>query len=314
MHNWRSKAAALVAVPVLAVTAAACGEANDGGGEGGLSGSIRIDGSSTLGPLTSAAAELFRDENGGVDVSVGTSGTGGGFEKFCAGETDISDASRPIKDEEIELCKKGKVEYAELQVANDALTVMVHKDNPVNCLTVEQLKQIWEPKSKVKSWSEIKGLKEKFGEKLELYGPGTDSGTFEYFTEEINGEKGEQRADYNDIGEKDNEGITGVSGTTGGMFYAGFSYFEENKDKLKALEIDGGDGCVAPSIETVQDGSYKPLGRPLFIYPSKKALEEKHVKGFVDFYLENHSKISEAVGFVPMTDEQAAKSSETLAS
>lgn len=313
MHNWRSKAATAVIVPVLAITAAACGEAGDGGGEGGLTGSISVDGSSTLGPLTSAAGELFKEENSQVDVAVGTSGTGGGFEKFCAGETDISDASRPIKDEEKEACEKEGVEFTELVVANDALTVLVHKDNPVNCVTVEQLKQIWEPKSTVKTWGDVDGLKANFSEKVELYGPGTDSGTFEYFTEEINGEKGEQRTDYNDIGENDNSGITGVAGSTGGMFYAGYSFYEENKDKVKALEIDGGDGCVAPSVETVQDGSYKPLGRPLFIYPATKALEKEHIKKFVDFYVENHAEIAKAGGFIGLTEEQASKSEQELA-
>lgn len=310
MHNWRSKAAAAVAVPVLAFTAAACGEA---GGGGGLTGSISVDGSSTLGPLTSAAGELFKEENSQVDVAVGTSGTGGGFEKFCAGETDISDASRPIKDEEKEACEKKGVEFKELVVANDALTVLVHKDNPVDCLTVEQLKQIWEPKSKVENWSDIDGLKANFDEKTELYGPGTDSGTFEYFTEEINGEKGEQRTNYNDIGENDNSGITGVAGSKGGMFYSGFSYYEQNQDKVKALEIDGGDGCVAPSVESVQDGTYKPLGRPLFIYPAAKSLEQEHIKKFVDFYVENHAEIAKAGGFIGLTEEQAAKSAEELA-
>lgn len=311
MHNWRSKVAAAVAVPVLAITAAACGEAG-GGGEGDIKGKVRADGSSTVAPLTSAASELFKQEQPGVDVTVGTAGTGGGFEKFCAGETEISDASRPIKDEEKEACEKEGIDAIEVQVANDALTVMVHKDNPVNCLSVEQLKQIWEPNSKLTKWSEIDGLDANFDEKLDLYGPGTDSGTFDYFTDEINGEEGEQRTNYNDIGENDNTGITGVSGSKGGMFYAGFSYFEANKDKVKALEIDGGDGCVAPSAAAVQDGTYTPLGRPLFIYVSSKALEQEHVKAFVDFYVEKHAEIATAAEYVPMNDEQAAKSAEDL--
>ena len=291
MHNWRIKAAALVAAPVLAVTVAACGEQTGDGGEGGgLSGAIAVDGSSTVGPLTSVAAELFKEENAGVDVTVGTSGTGGGFEKFCAGETDISDASRQIKDEEKEACEKGKVEYSEIQVANDGLTVVVNKENPVSCLTVEQLNEIYHPDAKITKWSEIKGLKESFGEKLDIYSPGEDSGTFDYFTDAVLDTDKEQRTKgVNVIGENDNQGVTGVEGSKGGIFYVGHSYYEENKDKLKALEIDGGEGCVAPSVEAVQDGSYQPLGRPLFIYPSKKAMGEKHIKGFVDFYVENQA-------------------------
>lgn len=313
MHNWRIKAAALAAVPVLAVTVAACGE-QTGGGEGGLEGTIKVDGSSTVGPLTEAASELFREDNGGVNVGVATSGTGGGFEKFCKGETDISDASRPIKDEEIALCKEGKVEYTELQVANDALTVLVHPDNPVKCVTIEQLNQIWGPKSKVKSWSEVKDLDAKFDEKLTLYGPGTDSGTFEYFADEVNGDKEAQRADYEDIGEDDNTGIQGVAESKGGMFYVGYEYYAQNQDKVKALEIDGGDGCVAPTPENVQTGKYTPLGRPLFIYPSKKAMESEHIKAFVDYYIENAATIAKEAGFIEMTEDQAAKSAETLAS
>lgn len=319
MHNWRSKAAALAAVPVLAVTIASCGEANDGGGGagaegGGLSGSIRVDGSSTVGPLTSVAAELFKEENSGVNVTVGTSGTGGGFEKFCAGETDISDASRPIKDEEKAACKKEGVEFTEVQVANDGLSVVVNKDNPVTCLTVEQLNEIYAPDAKITKWSEIKGLKESFGEKLDIYSPGEDSGTFDYFTDEVLDTDKEQRSEgVNVIGENDNQGITGIEGSKGGIFYVGYSFYEENKDKLKALEIDGGEGCVAPSLEGVQDGSYTPLGRPLFIYPSKKAIEQEHVKGFVDFYLENQAEITEEAGFIPMTEDQVVKATQALA-
>lgn len=319
MHNWRFKAAALVAVPVLAVTVGACGEANDGGsggaGEGasGLSGSIRVDGSSTVGPLTAAAAEFFNEDNPDVKVTVGTSGTGGGFEKFCAGETEISDASRPIKDEEKAACKEGGVEFTEVQVANDGLTIVVNKDNPVKCLTVEQLNEIYAPDAKITKWSEIKGLKEPFDEPLDIYSPGEDSGTFDYFTDAVLDTDKEQRTGgVNVIGENDNQGITGVGGSKGGIFYVGFSYYQENQDKLKALEIDGGEGCVAPSLEGVQDASYSPLGRPLFIYPSNKAMEQEHVKAFVDFYLETQAEITEETGFIPMTDEQVAKASEAV--
>ena len=198
-------------------------------------------------------------------MTVGVSGTGGGFERFCRGETDLSNASRPIKeDEEAPLCKDGGVEFVEFQVANDALTVVVNKDNDwVTCLTTEQLAKIWGPDSKVKNWNEVDPSFP--DEKLSLFGPGTDSGTFDYFTGEINGEEGASRSDYN-ASEDDNDTVTGVAGEKGGLGYFGFSYFEENQDTLKAIEIDGGDGCVAPSVEAAQDGTYKPLSRPLYIY------------------------------------------------
>jgi phosphate transport system substrate-binding protein len=274
-----------------------------------LSGSVRADGSSTVAPLTTAAAELFKEEQQGVNVTVGTSGTGGGFEKFCAGETDISDASRPIKDEEKAACDEKGIEYAEIPVANDALTVVVSKDNDwADCLTTEQLKAIWEPKSTVNSWKDIDSSFP--DEKLELFGPGTDSGTFDYFTAEINGEEGASREDYSPS-EDDNVIVQGVSGSTGGLGYFGFTYFEENSDTLKALKIDAGKGCVAPSADAARDGSYAPLSRPLFIYPSKAGLAKPEVKAFLAFYLENDAAIAEAAQFIPLSDEQKsdAKSS-----
>ena len=249
-----------------------------GGGED-LSGSIRIDGSSTVAPLTEAVAEQFQAENSGVRVTVGTSGTGGGFEKFCAGETDISDASRAIEPEEVEACKKDGIGYEEVHVATDALTVIVNPENPVNCLTVDQLARVWGPDSKISNWSEIPGLEEEFDEELALFGPGTDSGTFDYFTEEINGEEGASRKDYNNVGENDNATVTGVEGSPGGMGYFGYSFYKENEDNLKALEVDGGKGCVAPSAETAQDDAYVPLSRPLLIYPSAASAEKARGEG-----------------------------------
>jgi phosphate transport system substrate-binding protein len=294
-------------VSVLALGVAACGSSDDeasGSGSGDLSGSIRIDGSSTVAPLTEAIAEEFQAENPDVKVTVGTAGTGGGFEKFCAGETDISDASRAIEPEEEEACEKGGVGYEDVHVATDALTVMINNENPVTCLTVDQLAAVWGPDSKISNWSEIPGLKEEFDEELALFGPGTDSGTFDYFTEEINGEEGATRKDYNNVGENDNATVTGVEGAPGGMGYAGFSYYTENEGKLKALEVDAGKGCVGPSVETAQDGSYTPLSRPLLIYPSDAALKKPEVKAFVDYYLDNVNDIAEAVGFIPLTEEQ----------
>lgn len=297
-------------VSVLALGVAACGDDDEasGGGSGDLSGSIRIDGSSTVAPLTEAIAEEFQAANPGVKVTVGTAGTGGGFEKFCAGETDINDASREIEPEEVSACKKQGIGYEDVHVATDALTVMVNNENPVSCLTVDQLAAVWGPDSKISNWDEIPDLNEEFDEELALFGPGTDSGTFDYFTEEINGEEGATRKDYNNVGENDNATVAGVEGAPGGMGYAGFSYYTENEGKLKALEVDNGKGCVGPSVETAQDGSYAPLSRPLFIYPGDAALQKPEVKAFVDYYLENATGIAESVGFVPLTEEQLEES------
>ena len=308
-------AAGLLATALLL---AACGGGDDTNTESGgnqeqeLSGSVKVDGSSTVAPLTTAAAELFAEEQAKVRVTVGTSGTGGGFEKFCNGETDISNASRPIKDEEAAACKTKNITYAELVVANDALTVVVNKDNTwAECLTTDQLKKMWEPKSKVTSWDQVDP---KFpNEPLKLFGPGTDSGTFDYFTAEINGEEGASRTDYQPS-EDDNVTVTGVSGSKGGLGYFGYTYFEENQDKLKAVQIDGGDGCVAPSVETVQDSTYKPLARPLFIYPSVAAMKRPEVAAFVEYYVNNDGPIAEDAKFVPLNEEQQTKLKTELAS
>ena len=283
---------------------------DSGGGGSDLSGRIEADGSSTVGPYTTAAAERFQQANSGVQVTVGVSGTGGGFERFCRGETDLSNASRPIKEEEATACKDKGVEYVEFQVANDALTVVVNKDNDwATCLTTEQLAKIWGPESKVDNWNQVDSSFP--DQKLSLFGPGTDSGTFDYFTGEINGEEGASRSDYN-ASEDDNTTVTGVAGEKGGLGYFGFSYFEENQDKLKALEIDGGDGCVAPSVKAAQDGTYKPLSRPLFIYVKKDALARPEVAAFMQYILDNETAIAEASQFVPLTDEQLTKAKTDL--
>ncbi len=299
---------------VLALGIAACGGDDDGDGDGGdggsdLSGTIRIDGSSTVAPLSEPIAELFQEEHPDVRVTVGTSGTGGGFEKFCNGETDISDASRQIEDDEIQACDGNGIAFEEVSVANDALSVVVHPENPVSCITTEQLAQVWGPNSRVDNWSDIQGLDADFDEELTLYSPGTDSGTFDYFTDAINGEEGVQRTSgVNDVGEDDNATVVGVSGAPGGMGYFGFSFLQENEGAIKALEVDGGDGCVAPAEETVQDGSYQPLGRELFIYPSDQALQRPEVQAFVEFYLENVNDIAADAGFIALTDEQLSES------
>ncbi len=303
---------------LLTLLAAGCGRDGDsdatgtttGAAGGDLSGRIQADGSSTVGPYTTAAAEKFRSAQPEVQVTVGVSGTGGGFERFCRGETDISNASRPIKDEEAAICEEAGIEPVEFQVANDALTVIVNKDNDwVDCLTTEQLKTIWEPGSEVDSWQDVDPAFP--DEEIKLFGPGTDSGTFDYFTGEINGEEGASRSDYS-ASEDDNTIVTGVSGEQGGLGYFGYSYFEENQDTLKALEIDGGDGCVAPSVATAQDGTYEPLSRPLFIYVKKEALARPEVEAFLRYLLENEKSIAEASQFVPLTDEQLDKANADL--
>jgi phosphate transport system substrate-binding protein len=303
---------------LVALLAAGCGrdDSNSSGtttsaGSGSdLSGRIEADGSSTVGPYTTAAAERFQQQNSGVQVTVGVSGTGGGFERFCRGETDLSNASRPIKKEEATACKDQGVEYVEFQVANDALTVVVNKENDwVTCLTTEQLAKIWGPSSEVNNWNQVDASFP--DEKLSLFGPGTDSGTFDYFTGEINGEEGASRSDYN-ASEDDNTTVTGVAGEKGGLGYFGFSYFEENQDKLNAVEIDGGDGCVAPSVTAAQDGTYKPLSRPLFIYVKKDALTRPEVAAFMQYVLDNETAIAEASQFVPLTDEQLTKAKSDL--
>jgi phosphate transport system substrate-binding protein len=305
---------ALAASAILALGVAACGgdDDDDGGGSGNLSGDIRVDGSSTVAPLTQAIAEEFKAENPEVNVTVGTSGTGGGFEKFCAGETDISDASRAIEPDEEKACQQNGIGYEAIQVANDALTVVVNPNNPVTCVTTDQLKSVWEPKSNVNNWSEIQGLQPSFDSELALYSPGSDSGTFDFFTEEVNGEEGAQRtAGVNDIGEDDNATVTGVAGADGGMGYFGFSFFQENQEQLKALQIDGGDGCVGPSPQTAQDGTYF-LSRPLYVYPSDQALQNETVDEFLKFYLDNINSIAEQVGFISMTDQQLSESQSNL--
>jgi phosphate transport system substrate-binding protein len=301
---------AVSAAAALTLSLAACGGGNEkaADGKGGIAGEVVTDGSSTVQPLTAAAGELFAEENPDVNVSVATSGTGGGFEKFCAGETDISNASREIKtdeDKEAPACEANGIAYTGLRVATDALTVVVSKDNDfIKCLTIDELKKLWEPaaEKKVTTWNQVNA---KFpNEKIELYGPGTDSGTFDYFTKEINGEEGASRSDYN-ASEDDNVLVNGVEGSANALGYFGYTYFEENSDKLKAVEIDGGEGCVAPSVETAQDGSYVPLSRPLFIYVSNDAYaKKKQVAAFVDYYVSSDDDIAAAAKFIPLSEEQ----------
>jgi phosphate transport system substrate-binding protein len=316
--NRRTSTGIALLLALLALLAAGCGRDDDSettgtttaeaGGED-LSGRIAADGSSTVGPFTTAAAERFQNDNPDVQVTVGVSGTGGGFERFCRGETDLSNASRAIKDdEEVPLCEQNGVEFVEFQVANDALTVVVNPENDwATCLTVEQLKMIWEPGSKVGNWNQVDPSFP--DQELKLFGAGTDSGTFDYFTGEINGEEGASRSDYSAT-EDDNVTVQGVGGDKGALGYFGFSYFEENQDSLKALEIDGGGGCVTPSVENAQNGTYKPLARPLFVYAKKASFSRPEVAAFVRYMIDNETEIAEAAKFVPLTEEQISTANE----
>jgi phosphate transport system substrate-binding protein len=298
-------AAALGALLLLG-TGAGCG-GNDGGDDEAaetLSGRIDLDGSSTVEPFATHAAERFLDENPGVAVIVGIlpSGTHGGFERFCAGETDLSSASRPIEAEERRACRKGAIEYLELQVANDALTVVVNPENEwAQCLTLNELKKIWEPGSSIDSWSEVRsGFPD---ENLELFGPGTESGTFDLFTEVIVGREGASRHDYTAT-DDDKVTVDRVASAKGGLGYFGLTYFSENDDRLKALEIDTGSGCVAPSVETAQSGEYALLSRPLFIYVNRESLEKPAVQAFVEYVMDNARSVAEETSFVPLTGDQ----------
>lgn len=306
---------ALACVLLLAACSSDAEPESTGGAGSTLSGPVAIDGSSTVAPLSEAAATRFRDVEPEVSVTVATSGTGGGFEKFCAGETDISDASRPIKDEEAEACAAAGIEFTEIVVANDGLSVVVNTENDwAQCLTVEQLNVIWGPESEgsITNWNQVDPSFP--DEELVLFGAGTDSGTFDYFTDAINGEEGAIRADYSPS-EDDNITVQGVSGSVGGMGFFGLSYVQENEGVIKAIEVDGGDGCVFPTNETVQSGEYQPLGRQLYIYANNASYTDKpQVKAFVDFYVANSSDIAVEALFVPLTDEQITTAQEELAS
>jgi phosphate transport system substrate-binding protein len=291
---------------VVGCSSGQAGNKNQAGTEKQLSGTIRIDGSSTVYPISQAVAEEFMKENPGVKVTVGESGTGGGFKKWVNGELEIADASRPIKDEEKAKAKEKGIEPVEIPVAHDGITVVVNKENKfVDSLTVDELKKIWEPNSKVKTWKDVRP--EWPAEPIKLYGPGTASGTFEYFTEEIVGEKGKSRTDYT-ASEDDNVLVKGVEGDKNSLGYFGYAYYLENKDKLKVVKIDAGKGAIEPTDQTIKDGTYAPLSRPLFIYPSKKALEKPEVKAFVKFYLETGKDLVKEVGYIPLDDADYQKS------
>ena len=274
-----------------------------------LKGSVSADGSSTVGPYTTAAAELFsRAGANDVRVTVGISGTGGGFERFCKGEIDLSDASRPMKIKEAVICKSNNIgAWRAFTVANDALTVVVNKDNTwATCLSTEELKKIWNTGSKVDNWKDVRaGFPD---QKIKLFGPGTDSGTFDYFTEVINGKAKASRSDYA-ASEDDNVLVQGVSGEKGGLGYFGYSYYEENQDKLKAVQVKNPKtgNCVTPSAKAAQDGSYKPLARPLFIYAKGSSFKRAEVQGFLKFIFDNEVAIAKRAKFVSLTPAQLKK-------
>ena len=297
----------LAAALVLLGAGTGCGGEGDGsasdGAPGALSGWIQTDGSSTVEPFTALAAERFQRRNADVRItrSIVPSGTGGGFERFCAGETDLSYASRPINDDERQACTARDIGYVEFQVANDAVTIVVNRRNDwADCLTTGELRRIWEPGSTVTTWREVR-----FNfpdEELELFGPGKTSGTFDYFTSEIVGSEGASRSDYL-ASEDHNLIVQDVVGAPSGLGYLGLAFFNENEDRLRALEIDDGSGCVAPSVETSQAGQY-PLSRPLFVYAKNEALRKAHVRAFLEYALEDAVSLAEDALLVPLTGEQ----------
>ncbi len=267
----------------------------------GLEGAIRIDGSSTVFPITEAVAEEFRLVAPKVRVTVGVSGTGGGFKKFLRGELDICDASRKIKDSEAAEAKKNGISYTEFEIALDGIAIVVNSKNTwATDITVEELHKLWQPESKISTWNEVRSTWPK--QPIKLYGPGTDSGTFDYFTETINGKAQASRSDFSKS-EDDNVLVIGVAGDVNALGYFGFSYYFENKNKLKALAVNNGKKAVSPTMETINDGSYAPLSRSLYIYVNNASMTKPEIKKFLTFYLENAKTLVKDVGYVPLKDE-----------
>lgn len=295
----------VLVMTIFTVTLMSCGSGNSGKSGGkNLSGAIKIDGSSTVYPVTEAVAEEFRNVFPKVQVTIGVSGTGGGFKKFSRGETDISNASRPIKDSEIELCNENNISYIGLEVAYDGMAVVVSPENNwVSSLTVQELKKIWEPEAqtKITRWNQIRP--EWPNEELHLFGAGTASGTYDYFTEVIVGKSGSSRGDFT-ASEDDNVLVQGIMNDKFSLGFFGMAYYEENKDKLKLVGIDNGAGPVLPSKETVLSQQYQPLSRPMFIYINETAIDKPEVIEFVNFYLENVKALASDVGYVAMEDSR----------
>jgi phosphate transport system substrate-binding protein len=291
----------VVAAAALAALAAATGTA--GGSK--LKGSITADGSSTLGPYTTAAAEGFARKHPSVRITVGVSGTGGGFERFCRGELDIANASRRIKPTEHVACTEKGLRYIAFTVANDGIAIVVNKSNTwAKCLTTDQLKRMWAPGSTVDNWND---LDPSFpDQRLRLFGPGTDSGTFDFFTEAINGKARASRTDYFPS-EDDNVLVSGVSGDRGGLGYFGLSYYQANRNKLNLVKVNSGAGCVGPTIATVQAKSYKPLSRALFMYVDRASFRRAPVRAFIGYTLNNERAIARRARFVSLTGAQLRK-------
>ena len=293
-----------MAVAAVAFASAAAGAAKPFG-TAAVSGSISADGSSTVGPYVQVAAQRFERRNRGAKVTVGISGTGGGFERFCKGETDLSNASRPIKYSEAAKCQEAGIRYIQFLVANDGLSVVVNRANTwANCLTVDELKKIWDRGSNVENWNQVRSSFPNVP--LRLFGPGTDSGTFDFFTEAINGKARQSRSDYAPS-ENDNVLVRGVSGERGGLGYFGYSYYLANRNRLKLVKVDGGNGCVAPSIKTVQNRTYKPLARPLYVYVKRESFHRAVVAAFVRHMIANETSIAKTAGFVSLTKAQLNK-------
>ena len=306
-HTHRIGLATIVAATALTMACGGGSETPQSGQAG--SGVITVDGSSTVFPITEAVAEEYQQANAGTRVTVGSSGTGGGFQKFCRDETDISNASRPIKATELDACGKATIDFIELPVAYDGIAIVVNPKNTwVTSMTVAELKKLWEPgaQGKITRWNQIRP--DWPNEEIHLFGAGVDSGTFDYFTEAIVGKEAQSRGDYTSS-EDDNVIVQGVSGDQNALGYFGYSYYEQNKDKLKLLAIDDGDatngaGPIAPSPETVAGGTYRPLSRPVFIYAKVKALQRPEVLNFVDFYLTKGAALVREVGYIPMTEKE----------
>ena len=273
-----------------------------------LTGKVKVDGSSTVFPITEAVAEEFGKVNPGVRVTVGVSGTGGGFKKFCKDETDINDASRPIKDKEVKLCEPNNIGYIEIPVAFDGLSVVVNKDNDwIDYLTVDELNAIWKAGSTKRMWSDVRsGWPRK---PIKLFGPGTDSGTFDYFKEAIIGKKNNIRADF-DKSEDDNFLVNGVAGNKYAMAFFGYAYYKENSSKIRVVPIDGGSGPISPTEVTINDGTYAPLSRPIFIYVNSNSAEKTQVTAFIDYYIENAKNLVGEEGYIPLPDSDYDKASE----
>jgi phosphate transport system substrate-binding protein len=299
---WRIGAVACV-VGLIVTAGAAAGTLQPA--RGNVSGTITADGSSTVGPFTSAAAELFRRSNRGANITVGISGTGGGFERFCRGETDLANASRPIRYSEAARCQQGGIRYIQFLVANDGISLAVSRQNTwANCLTADELKRIWDRGSRVSSWNEVRPSFPNV--RLNLYGAGTDSGTFEFFTEKINGRARQSRSDYT-ASEDDNVLVRGVANDRGALGYFGYSYYVENRNRLKVLGVDSGNGCRTPTVDRIQNRAYKPLSRPLFIYVKRDSFRKPVVAAFIRYIILNEARIAQAAKMVPLTKKQLAK-------